>query len=61
MFRAAFYVVTYLSTSNHPEEPYRALVLSRIESVKVYVICIHYLIVSSPHAVRPTILSFAFE
>ena len=36
MLRTAFYVVTDLSTSNDPEEPYRALVLSRLESVKVY-------------------------
>ena len=28
MFRSAFYVVTDLSTSNHPEEPCRALALS---------------------------------
>ena len=29
-----FYVVIDLSTLNHPEEPYRALVLYRLESVK---------------------------
>ena len=43
-------------------EPYRALVLSSLvcQSLLIIeiVICIHYLIVSSPHPVRPTTLPF---
>ena len=35
-YRAAFYVVTDLLLQITEREPYRALVLSRLESVKVY-------------------------
>ena len=35
-YRAAFYVVTDLLCQTTQREPYRALVLSRLESVKVY-------------------------
>ena len=35
-YRAAFYVVTNLLLQITQREPYRALVLSRLESVKVY-------------------------
>ena len=35
-YRAAFYVVTDLLLQTTQREPYRALVLSRLESVKVY-------------------------
>ena len=35
-YRAAFYVVTDLLRQTTQREPYRALVLSRLESVKVY-------------------------
>ena len=35
-YRAAFYVVTDLLLHTTQREPYRALVLSRLESVKVY-------------------------
>ena len=35
-YRAAFYVVTDLLLHIMQREPYRALVLSRLESVKVY-------------------------
>ena len=34
-YRAAFYVVTDLSLQTTQREPYRALVLSRLKSVKV--------------------------
>ena len=35
-YRVAFYVVTDLLLHTTQREPYRALVLSRLESVKVY-------------------------
>ena len=35
-YRAAFYVVTDLLLQTTQREPYRALVLCRLESVKVY-------------------------
>ena len=35
-YRAAFYVVTDLLLQTMQREPYRALVLSRLESVKVH-------------------------
>ena len=35
-YRTAFYVVTDLLLHTTQREPYRALVLSRLESVKVY-------------------------
>ena len=61
----AFNMVTGLLTSNHLDttkiEPYRVLVLSGLESVKVcyhegllIVICIRYLVVSNPLAVWST-------
>ena len=62
-YREAFYVVTDLLLQATQREPYRALVLSRLrlsrstdhQDRNLY----HYLIVSSPHAVRPATLSFA--
>ena len=62
-YREAFYVVTDLLLQATQREPYRALVLSSFVCqgllITKIVICIHYLIVSSPHAVRPTTMSFA--
>ena len=62
-YREAFYVVTDLLLQATQWEPYRALVLSRLrlsrstdhQDRNLH----HYLIVSSPHAVRPTTMSFA--
>ena len=63
--REAFYVVTDLLLQATQREPYRALVLSRPGLSRSTDhrdrICIHYLIVSSPQAVRPATLSFSFE
>ena len=58
----AFYLVTDLLLQATQREPYRALVLSGLrlsrstdhQDRNLH----HYLIVSSPHAVRPTTLSF---
>ena len=41
MLLAFFYVVIDLSALNHPEEPYRALVLYRPKSVKDSVVNLH--------------------
>ena len=55
-------MVTDLLLQTTQREPYRALVLSRLTSRSIdhrdRNMCIHYLIVSSPQAVRPTTLSF---
>ena len=62
--RAAFYVVTDLLTSNHRERTLQGScfvqtsVCQDLPIIKI-VICIHYLIVSSPLAVRPTTLSLS--
>ena len=61
-YKEAFYVVTDLLLQAMQREPYRALVLSRLRlsrSTDHQDRNLHYLIVSSPHAVRPTTLSFA--
>ena len=61
-YREAFYVVTDLLLQATQREPYRALVLSRLRLSRSTDHqdrnLIHYLIVSSPYAVRPTTLSF---
>ena len=62
-YREVFYVVTDLLLQATQREPYRALVLLDLVCqglpIIEIVICIHYLIGSSSHAVRPTTLSFA--
>ena len=62
-YREAFHVVTDLFLQATQREPYGLLfclhfVCQGLLVTKI-VICIHYLIISSPHAVRPTTLSFA--
>ena len=62
-YREAFYGVTDLLLQATQREPFRALVLSRLSlsrSTDHRDRNLHlYLIVSSPHAVRPATLSFA--
>ena len=60
-YRAAFYVVTNLLLQTTQREPYGVLVLLRLSlsrSADHRDRTLHYLIVSSPHAVRPTTLPF---